>query len=103
MYAPYFLSCSTSSVPFQLTASVMLGFGGSLLWVSQGSILTASSCDEDRERDTGIFWACYMGGNTCGNLSASLILSKFDVSTQILFLVFAGACILGSPPMDSHV
>ena len=94
LYAPFFLACATPSVVLQLCGSALLGVGASLLWVAQGSVMTAVSQEADRERDTGVFWAGYMGGNACGNLVAFFIASRWD--TSVLFVVLAGFCCLGA-------
>lgn len=93
-YAPFFASCATHLAAFQLVGSAVLGIGAALLWVAQGSVLTASSSHAHRERDAGIFWAGYMGGNAVGNLSAYAI--QQSCPTHVLFLILSAVCVLGA-------
>ena len=72
LYAPFFGSCATNWAVFQLTSSALLGVGAALLWVAQGSVLTAVSAPNKREGEAGIFWCGYMGGVPLFDLSFSL-------------------------------
>ena len=77
----------------------MLGVGAGLLWVAQGSLLTACTTDANRGRWSGIFWASFMGGNAAGNISSSALIDclggdKSAVST--MFVVMAAIAALSS-------
>ena len=92
-YAPFIASCAVSSLHWgQMVGSVILGIGAGLLWVSQGSLLTACCTESNRGVWAGRFWAAFMGGNAIGNFAGSAIASIFSVST--LFLVLAAVTVI---------
>lgn len=39
--------------------SAILGFGGSILWVGNGSFLTLNSTPETRGKNAGLFWSIF--------------------------------------------
>ena len=95
MYAPFPLACADTSLHgAQLAASAVLGLGAGLLWVAQGSLLTACTTEANRGRWSGIFWAAFMGGNAAGNLTSAAIVRHSSVST--MFFVLAGFAVLSS-------
>ena len=95
LYAPFMLACADASQHrLQLATSAILGCAAGLLWVAQGSLLTASTTAANRGRWSGTFWATYMAGNSVGNFSAAAIVGATSVST--MFLVLAGVCVLSS-------
>lgn len=95
LYAPFLVTCADASQHrLQLATSAILGCAAGLLWVAQGSLLTACTTASNRGRWSGTFWAMFMAGNAVGNLSAAAIVSATSVST--MFLVLAGVCVLSS-------
>jgi len=93
-YAPFFAACATDMALLQLATSGVLGIGAALLWVAQGSVLTAVSSPSHRERDAGVFWVGYMGGSAVGNIAAYLIKRSFPL--EVFFLVMSCVCMLGA-------
>ena len=87
-YAPYIASCAFPHLhAAQMVSSCVLGVGAGMLWVAQGSLLTASCTKENRGLWAGRFWGSFMAGNGIGNFSASLIEAAVPLST--LFLILA--------------
>ena len=94
-YAPFPLACANESLHWaQLLTSALLGFGAGLLWVAQGSLLTACTTEADRGRWSGLFWASFMGGNAAGNFSSSALVRETSVST--MFIVLSAVAALSS-------
>ena len=56
LYCPFMAACArTSAHGAQLATSALLGLAAGLLWVAQGSLLTASTTSENRGRWSGVF------------------------------------------------
>ena len=93
LYVPFTLASTSKSMhAAQLISSAFLGAGAGLLWVSQGSLLTASTNHANRGRWTGAFWASFMAGNAAGNLGASaLVTATSSTSTMFFGLAAVGA------------
>ena len=98
LYAPFLAACSIVTLHWgQLVGSALLGVGAGILWVSQGSLLNASCTEANRGRWSGIFWACFMSGNACGNfVTALLIRYVAGVSNSTVFLILAAVAALSS-------
>lgn len=95
MYVPFMLACSEKGQrAAQLGLSALLGCAAALLWVAEGSLLTASTTAANRGRWSGIFWATFMAGNAAGNLSAALVIDATSVA--MLFRVMGAVGALGS-------
>ena len=96
LYCPFMAACArTSAHGAQLATSALLGLAAGLLWVAQGSLLTASTTSENRGRWSGVFWASFMGGNAAGNLSAAALFGG-KVSVPLMFLLQTAVCVLSS-------
>jgi len=76
--------------------SALIGLGAGILWVAQGSLLTACCSETDRGRWSGIFWASFMGGNAAGNFATAALESTDAVSNSALFLVLAAVAACSS-------
>jgi hypothetical protein len=76
-----------------LVASAILGFGAALLWVAQGSFLTACSLEENRGRYAGIFWMGFQMSGIAGPLASYFILTRFNEDKSkgnlVMYVVFA--------------
>ena len=98
LYAPFFVACSlgpsSTLLWLQLATSAVLGGGAGLLWVSQGSLLTASTTPSNRGRWSGLFWSSFMSGNAAGNFATAFVLHKISISN--VFLIFAGLTLVSS-------
>ena len=90
LYSPFLFACSLgptlSARWMQLISSAVLGVGAGLLWVAQGSLLTASCNDSNRGRWSGIFWASFMSGNAAGNFATAYSLKQLTMSTVFVYL-----------------
>ncbi|KAL2820308.1 major facilitator superfamily domain-containing protein [Aspergillus granulosus] len=83
---------------FVVGASAILGIGASLLWISQGSIMTGYPLPQQQGRMIGVFWIIFNLGGFLGSMisfglnfhSASGTVSD---STYIAFMcIMAGGC-----------
>ena len=76
-----------------LLASAVLGFGAALLWVAQGSFLTACSSEENRGRYAGIFWSGFQISAIAGPLASYAILAHFrkdkSKGNLVMYVTFA--------------
>jgi hypothetical protein len=91
-YVPFMIACADSAQHVaQLAGSAVLGMAAALLWVAEGSLLTASTNEANRGRWSGIFWSIYMAGNACGNFSATVLVRATSVSTMFLALAGVGS------------
>ena len=59
-------------------SSGLLGFGGALLWVAQGSFLTLNSNSETMERNSGYFFAIFQSSQVWGNIFVFFQLQNVD-------------------------
>lgn len=90
----------------------MLGVAAACLWTAQGAFITACSNDENRGRNSGIFWAMLQSSLLTGNLIGFFQFPDPDRITPaqahlfywILFGVAAGGvvvlCLLRKPVQD---
>jgi hypothetical protein len=80
LYAPYLFACSggprASWRAAQAAGSAALGLGAGVLWVSQGSFLTALCSEANRGRWSGVFWCSFMCGNAAGNFATYVLLDQ---------------------------
>jgi hypothetical protein len=90
LYSPFLFACSIGHqyqyLWIQLLTSCTLGIGAGLLWVAQGSLLTASTVESNRGRWSGIFWASFMCGNAAGNYATYFVLNKTTISKAFIIL-----------------
>jgi len=89
-YCLYMCSLIDLHPQLLMICSVIVGFGGSILWVASGSFLTRCSDENNRARNTAIFWSTFQSSAVIGNGSAFLIF-KHVTPTQ-LFVCF---CLVG--------
>jgi MFS family permease len=68
-----------------LVASVVIGFGATVLWVAMGTFLTKCSAPHHVGRNTGIFWGIFQLSNVLGNL---LVYFLYAHARNVLFIVF---------------
>jgi len=67
-YALYIAAFLKPSSGLLLGASALLGVAAACLWTAQGAFITACSNDENRGRNSGIFWAMLQSSLLTGNL-----------------------------------
>jgi MFS family permease len=97
LYAPFIAACSSVSLHWgQMVGSALLGLAAGVLWVAQGSFLTALCTEANRGRWSGFFFASFMLGNAAGNFATAGLVSSDSVSTSTLFLVLAGVAMFSS-------
>lgn len=91
-YCVYMSSLIAASRTLLLACSVILGFGGSILWVASGSYLTRCSAEHERGRNTGIFWSLFQMSAVIGNLSAYAIFQHVTSTQLFTVLCVVGCC-----------
>lgn len=83
-YVVFLGSLITQQRAVVLSASVLTGFGASLLWVAQGNFITMSSNDNNRGRIAGMFWACMQASAIVGPAASYFLLSFLQESQNAL-------------------
>lgn len=91
-YCVYMSSLIASDRTLLLVCSVVLGFGGSVLWVSSATYLTRCSAEHERARNTGIFWSLFQMSAVIGNLSAYAIFQHVTSTQLFTVLCIVGCC-----------
>ena len=77
-----------------MLSGMIIGFGGSLIWVGQGKYMTDWCAPENKGFYFGLFWWIYMNSQVIGNLISAFIL---DIFSQIVFFsIMSGFALLGS-------
>lgn len=80
VYLASFLKPTRATV---LLSSVVLGFGGAVLWAAQGVFLIENSDPRRRGRDTGIFWALLQCRLLIGNAVAYNTLAESGTTEAV--------------------
>ena len=83
-YVVFLASLITQQPTAVLIASVLTGFGASVLWVAQGNFITMSSNDSNRGRIAGMFWACMQASAIIGPALSYFLLSFLSGSQAAL-------------------
>lgn len=93
-YVPYLISLTIpNALILQLVAGAIQGIASGVLWVAQGSILTACSRKENREKMAGTFWGIYQAGQMIGNLGTSMWQTYVnDINAMFLACAVIVAC-----------
>jgi len=94
-YAIYLASFLFLSELQALIASVMIGSGAGLLWVSQGEFLSRCSDEETTGVHSGLFWSIFMGNAVAGNLLGYFVVGDADVVPRSTIQAFL-FCLTGS-------
>jgi len=95
-----------------LLGSVIVGIGGAILWVSNGSYIIKNSTETTRGFYTGLFWTVFQLGSVLGPLAANFIINPKNIT--LFYEVFAAIAVAGvlillfsrNPPKqidDEHV
>ena len=74
-------------------SGLLLGFGGSLIWIGQGKYITDWSVPENKGLYFGLFYWIYMSSQVIGNLISAFILDIF--SQLVYFSIMSGFAIFG--------
>ena len=80
-----------------LFVSIFVGFGQSISWSAEGSLLVRCSHPTQRGRNSGIFFFVYQSNQIIGN-GFAFLLSKIEIDHSYLFLIFTVLCIIGILP-----
>lgn len=98
-YVLFLGSLITQQPTVVLVASVLTGFGASVLWVAQGSFITMSSNDSNRGRIAGMFWACMQASAIVGPAVSYFLLSFLKGSQSgldtTMYTVFTSVAAFG--------
>eukprot|EP01137_Pigoraptor_chileana_P034770 Opistho-2@27804 len=85
--------------PVFYVASVLIGFGASVLWTAQGTLIAACSDEETRGRNSGLFWALFQFSVFIGSIIAYFIVpsdNSIPTSTvRTLYIALLGVCVAG--------
>jgi len=71
-----------------ITASAIIGWGASVLWTAQGSVITHSSPPGKLGAYNGIFFGMFQWAQVFGNLLAG-VLRKLGISISLVFIVLS--------------
>lgn len=100
-YVVFLGSLITGSHALVLCASVLTGFGASVLWVAQGNFITLSSNESNRGNIAGVFWSCMQASAIVGPAASYFLLSflresqaALDTTMYTSFTIFAGVGVL---------
>ncbi|EDR23789.1 hypothetical protein, conserved [Entamoeba dispar SAW760] len=77
--------------------SFFVGFGQSITWCAQGSLLTRCSKPEKRGRNSGIFFFVYQLNQTLGN-GFAYVMTLSGLDLKYLFIIFSSLCLIGIIP-----
>ncbi|KAM9992500.1 hypothetical protein ACTFIY_009935 [Dictyostelium cf. discoideum] len=75
-------------------SSILVGFGGAILWNAQGSLIIKYSTEETIGPNTGLFFALFQTDQIIGNLGSATLINKAGLSNNILFSIFMGISII---------
>ncbi|KAN0015971.1 hypothetical protein ACTFIU_005921 [Dictyostelium citrinum] len=89
-YAIYIGSNIYVTQPSLYISSILVGFGGAILWNAQGSLVIKYSTDETIGSNTGLFFALFQTDQIIGNLGSATLINKAGLSNKILFIIFMG-------------
>jgi len=74
-------------------ASIILGSGGALLWITQGTWMTETLAGEDVGKLNGLFWLIF---NMCVVLGSSALSALYFLGIDIdLYMIPRGMCLIG--------
>ena len=101
-YVVFTASLTTGNTICILAASLVIGFGASILWVGQGSAITSWTDDAHRGVYSGIFWCGTQASMIAGPLLSSAILAgdeaassnQRDLHMYVVFVVIGVLAVL---------
>lgn len=94
-YLFFVVSVVLNITPLFMLASVLIGIGASLLWVSSGKIITDSSTIEESGKNLGIQFASVLIGSLFGVTMGGLLLKNLSIDR--LYVLFSLAIVIGLP------
>ncbi|ELP93231.1 hypothetical protein EIN_055860 [Entamoeba invadens IP1] len=86
-----------ANVYLLIVMSLFVGFGQSVLWCAQGSLLTRCSKPEKRGRNSGIFFFIYQLNQSVGN-GFAYVMTLTGLQLVYLFIIFTCLCVIGIVP-----
>ncbi|KAM9968872.1 hypothetical protein ACTFIW_000275 [Dictyostelium discoideum] len=93
-YAIYIGSNIYVTQPSLYISSILVGFGGAILWNAQGSLIIKYSTEETIGANTGLFFALFQTDQIIGNLGSATLINKAGLSNNILFTIFMGISLI---------
>eukprot|EP01119_Soliformovum_irregulare_P008653 TRINITY_DN2175_c0_g1_i1.p1 TRINITY_DN2175_c0_g1~~TRINITY_DN2175_c0_g1_i1.p1 ORF type:complete len:417 (-),score=72.33 TRINITY_DN2175_c0_g1_i1:19-1245(-) len=72
-----------------IPASVLIGWGASILWTAQGSYLAKNSTNETMGFHSGVFFGLFMLNAVIGNLMAGTLTYFHESTTVLVWILFA--------------
>ncbi|KAM9979756.1 hypothetical protein ACTFIZ_006002 [Dictyostelium cf. discoideum] len=93
-YAIYIGSNIYVTQPSLYISSILVGFGGAILWNAQGSLIIKYSTEETIGSNTGLFFALFQTDQIIGNLGSATLINKAGLSNKILFTIFMGISLI---------
>jgi len=94
-YLFFVVSVVLNITPLFILASVIIGIGASLLWVSSGKIITDSSTIEESGKNLGVQFASVLIGSLFGVTMGGLLLKNLSIDR--LYVLFSLAIAIGLP------
>jgi MFS family permease len=88
-YVAYMLTLISIVPPVVLAMSVVIGFGGAILWIAFGVYITQNSTKATYGRNTGVFWSIFQLCNIVGNLATYFVFSHLTDGNTWLYVGFA--------------
>ena len=79
---------------FSIIASIVAGFGSSIIWVAQGQYLSKCATAETKGLYFGMFWSVYSLSQVLGNLFGAIVFENQLTKTE-LHLIMTGVALLG--------
>ncbi|KAN0029755.1 hypothetical protein ACTA71_007892 [Dictyostelium dimigraforme] len=93
-YALYIGSNIYVTQPSLYISSILVGFGGAILWNAQGSLVIKYSTEETIGANTGLFFSLFQTDQIIGNLGSATLINKARFSNKILFIIFMGISLI---------
>ncbi|KAK5583579.1 hypothetical protein RB653_005176 [Dictyostelium firmibasis] len=93
-YSIYIGSNIYVTSPSLYISSILVGFGGAILWNAQGSLVIKYSTESTIGANTGLFFALFQTDQIIGNLGSATLINKAGLSNKILFTIFLGISLI---------
>lgn len=87
-YSLFIFALAAGNLLFVYIASILLGFGGAILWAAQGVFLIRASDSDNYGENSGFFSTFFQLGSVVGILAFSLIVTKIHFNNSFLIFGF---------------